>query len=129
MQMDTFCTFLFLIASNFLQSCGDESWKSMAKYCVEDVPNLLKDESLNNVTTLLSHLVESLPANAGDLIKWVIEVRRKEDGESSLSKEEKERLALKVSSFWFADADLLLLAFITHNMICLFTGKSTTASP
>jgi glutathione gamma-glutamylcysteinyltransferase len=71
----------------------------MAKYCVEDVPNLLKDESLNDVATLLSHLVESLPANAGDLIKWVIEVRRKEEGESSLSKEEKERLALKVSSF------------------------------
>ncbi|KAM0827486.1 hypothetical protein ACQ4PT_068194 [Festuca glaucescens] len=76
-------------------SCGDESWKSMAKYCVEDVPNLLKDESLNDVATLLSHLVESLPANAGDLIKWVIEARRKEEGESSLSKEEKERLALK----------------------------------
>ncbi|CAM0913467.1 unnamed protein product [Alopecurus aequalis] len=76
-------------------SCGDESWKSMAKYCVEDVPNLLKDESLDNVTALLSHLVESLPANAGDLIKWVIEVRRKEEGGSSLSKEEKERLLLK----------------------------------
>lgn len=67
----------------------------MAKYCVEDVPNLLKDESLDNVPTLLSHLVESLPANAGDLIKWVVEVRRKEEGGSSLSKEEKERLVLK----------------------------------
>ncbi|KAM3188762.1 hypothetical protein ACQJBY_063446 [Aegilops geniculata] len=76
-------------------SCGHGSWKSMAKYCVEDVPNLLKDESLDNVTTLLSRLVESLPANAGDLIKCVIEVRRKEEGESSLSKEEKERLFLK----------------------------------
>ncbi|KAF7094680.1 hypothetical protein CFC21_096974 [Triticum aestivum] len=76
-------------------SCGHGSWKSMAKYCVEDVPNLLKDENLDNVTTLLSRLVESLPANAGDLIKCVIEVRRKEEGESSLSKEEKERLFLK----------------------------------
>uniref|UniRef100_A0ACD5VB30 Uncharacterized protein n=1 Tax=Avena sativa TaxID=4498 RepID=A0ACD5VB30_AVESA len=76
-------------------SCGDERWKSMAKYCVEDVPNLLKDESLDNASTLLSHLVESLPANAGDLIKWVIEVRRKEEGGSSLSKEEQERLNLK----------------------------------
>lgn len=76
-------------------SCGDGSWKSMAKYCVEDVPNLLKDEGLDNVTTLLSRLVESLPANAGDLIKCVIEVRRKEEGGSSLSNEEKERLALK----------------------------------
>uniref|UniRef100_A0A453J7E6 glutathione gamma-glutamylcysteinyltransferase n=1 Tax=Aegilops tauschii subsp. strangulata TaxID=200361 RepID=A0A453J7E6_AEGTS len=78
-------------------SCGDESWKSMAKYCVEDAPNLLKDESPDNVTTLLSRLVGSLPANAGDLIKCVVEVRRKDDGGSCLSKEEKERLLLKVS--------------------------------
>lgn len=76
-------------------SCGDESWQNMAKYCVEDLPNLLKDESLDNIPTLLSHLVESLPANAGGLIKWVIEVRRKEEGGSSLSKEENERLILK----------------------------------
>ena len=96
MQIDIFDS-PFLIASNFLKSCGHGSWKSMAKYCVEDVPNLLKDENLDNVTTLLSRLVESLPANAGDLIKCVIEVRRKEEGESSLSKEEKERLFLKVS--------------------------------
>lgn len=68
----------------------------MAKYCVEDVPSLLKDESLDNVPTLLSLLLESLPANAGDLIKWVIEVRRGEEGGSSLSKEEKERLIFKV---------------------------------
>ena len=107
MQMDAFSIFLYPIASNFLQSCGDESWKSMAKYCVEDVSNLLKDESLDTVTALLSHLVESLPANAGDLIKWVVEVRRKEEGISSLSKEEKERLVLKVSSFCFPGADLL----------------------
>ncbi|KAF7062480.1 hypothetical protein CFC21_069074 [Triticum aestivum] len=76
-------------------SCGDESWKSMAKYCVEDAPNLLKDESPDNVTTLLSRLVGSLPANAGDLIKCVVEVRRKDEGGSCLSKEGKERLVLK----------------------------------
>ena len=67
----------------------------MAKYCVEDAPNLLKDESPDNVATLLSRLVGSLPANAGDLIKCVVEVRRKDDGGSCLSKEEKERLLLK----------------------------------
>ncbi|XP_006655670.1 glutathione gamma-glutamylcysteinyltransferase 1-like [Oryza brachyantha] len=76
-------------------SCRDESWKSMAKYCMEDVPDLLKDENANNVPALLSRLVKSLPANAGNLIKWVIEVRRKEEGGSGLSKEEKERLVLK----------------------------------
>ena len=105
MQMDTFAVLPFLIGFNFLQSCGDEGWKNMAKYCVEDVPNLLK--SLDNVSTLLSHLVQSLPANAGDLIKWVIEVRRKEEGGSCLSKEEKERLVLKVSSFCLSGADLV----------------------
>uniref|UniRef100_A0A0E0L6P2 glutathione gamma-glutamylcysteinyltransferase n=1 Tax=Oryza punctata TaxID=4537 RepID=A0A0E0L6P2_ORYPU len=76
-------------------SCRDESWKSMAKYCMEDVPDLLKDESVDNVPALLSRLVKSLPANAGNLIKWVIEVRRKEEGGSGLSKEEEERLILK----------------------------------
>ncbi|KAF0911632.1 hypothetical protein E2562_011640 [Oryza meyeriana var. granulata] len=76
-------------------SCRDESWKSMAKYCMEDVPDLLKNESVDNVPALLSCLVKSLPANAGNLIKWVIEVRRKEEGGSGLSKEEKERLILK----------------------------------
>ncbi|KAL6627223.1 hypothetical protein ACP70R_030949 [Stipagrostis hirtigluma subsp. patula] len=76
-------------------SCRDESWKSLAKYCVEDLPNLLKDESVDNVPTLLSHLIDSLPANAEALIKWVVEVRRKEEGGPSLSKEEKERLFLK----------------------------------
>ncbi|XP_062190304.1 glutathione gamma-glutamylcysteinyltransferase 1-like [Phragmites australis] len=76
-------------------SCGNESWKSIAKYCVEDLPNLLKAESPDDVPTLLSHLIESLPANAGALIKWVVEVRRKEEGRPTLSKEEKERLFLK----------------------------------
>lgn len=68
----------------------------MAKYCVEDLPNLLKGENLDNVQTLLSRLIESLPAEAEALIKWVAEVRRKEEGGPSLSKEEKERLFLKV---------------------------------
>uniref|UniRef100_A0A0D9WKN7 glutathione gamma-glutamylcysteinyltransferase n=1 Tax=Leersia perrieri TaxID=77586 RepID=A0A0D9WKN7_9ORYZ len=47
-------------------SCRDESWKSMAKYCMEDLPSLLKDK-----------------------------IRRKEEGGSGLSNEEKERLILK----------------------------------
>jgi len=57
----------------------------------------LKGENLDNVQTLLSRLIESLPADAEALIKWVVEVRRKEEGEPSLSKEEKERLFLKVT--------------------------------
>jgi len=57
----------------------------------------LKGENLDNVQTLLSRLIESLPADAEALIKWVVEVRRKEEGEPSLSKVEKERLFLKVT--------------------------------
>ncbi|KAL6627224.1 hypothetical protein ACP70R_030950 [Stipagrostis hirtigluma subsp. patula] len=79
----------------FLQSCRDESWKSMAKYCVDDLPTILKAEGLNNVPTLLSSLIESLPASAEALIKWVVEVRSKQEGGPSLSKEEEERLVLK----------------------------------
>ena len=67
----------------------------MAKYCVEDLPVLLKAEGLDNVQTILSRFIDSLPANAGSLIKWVVEVRRKEEG-PYLSKEEKERLFVKV---------------------------------
>jgi len=66
----------------------------MAKYCVEDLPDLLKAESLGNVRTILSRFIDSLPANAGSFIKWVVEVRRKEDEGSCLSKE-KERLSVK----------------------------------
>ncbi|CAD6233398.1 unnamed protein product [Miscanthus lutarioriparius] len=82
-------------SSLYTVSCRDESWKSMANYCVEDLPNLLKTENLYNVPTLLSHLIGSLPANAGSFIKWVVEVRRKEEGGQCLSKEEKERLLVK----------------------------------
>ena len=57
----------------------------------------MKGENLDNVQTLLSRLIESLPADAEALIKWVVEVRRKEEGGPSLSKEEKERLFLKVT--------------------------------
>lgn len=79
-----------------MQNCRDESWQSMAKYCIEVVPNLLRDNSVDNVLTILSRLVNHLPPNAGNFIKWVIEVRRQEEGGSGLSKEEEERLILKV---------------------------------
>lgn len=76
-------------------SCRDENWKRMSKYCVEDLPSLLKAGNLDDVPALLSRLIESLPADAESLIKWVVEVRRKEEGGPSLNKEEKERLFLK----------------------------------
>ncbi|KAG8085588.1 hypothetical protein GUJ93_ZPchr0010g7578 [Zizania palustris] len=65
-------------------NCRDESWKSMSKYCTEDLTNLLKDDNVDSVPTLLSRLVKQLPPNAGSLIRWAIEVRRQEERGSIL---------------------------------------------
>nr|XP_010935936.1 glutathione gamma-glutamylcysteinyltransferase 1 isoform X1 [Elaeis guineensis] len=76
-------------------SCRHESWVSMARYLIDDVPILLKSEGLQTVPEVLNIIFKSLPANAGDFIKWVAEVRRQEEDEPRLSMEEKERLAVK----------------------------------
>ncbi|KAL5997095.1 Glutathione gamma-glutamylcysteinyltransferase 1 [Asimina triloba] len=76
-------------------SCKDESWVSTAKYLIEDVPRLLTSEDVNSVQNVLTVLFGSLPANIEEFIKWVAEVRRQEEGGSSLSQEEKARLAAK----------------------------------
>lgn len=105
----------------------------MSKYCVEDLPSLLKAGNLDNVPALLSRLIESLPADAESLIKWVVEVRRKEEGGPSLNKEEKERLFLKVAfpdfCFIFRCWVRLFLPYITHlHFSCSLAGKCTKAS-
>jgi glutathione gamma-glutamylcysteinyltransferase len=97
-------------------SCRDESWKSMAKYCVKDLPNILKAESLDSVPTLLSHFIDSLPANAGSLIKWVVEVRRKEEEGPYLSKEEMERLFVKENVLQQVHDTKLFM--IVHDLQC-----------
>ncbi|KAF6156201.1 hypothetical protein GIB67_030204 [Kingdonia uniflora] len=79
----------------FKQSCKHESWVSTAKYLMDDVPILLKSEDVKDVQNVLSVLFESPPAKFGEFIKWVAEVRRQEDGDISLSKEEKGRLTTK----------------------------------
>jgi glutathione gamma-glutamylcysteinyltransferase len=81
------------------QSCRNENWVGVAKYLREDVPSLVRSETVNSVQGLFSMLFRALPASAGDFLKWVLEVRRKEEGVSSLSPEENDRLALKVSLF------------------------------
>lgn len=80
----------------FLQSCKHESWVGIAKYLMDDVPLLLKSEEVEDIQEVLSVVFMSLPSNFGQFIKWVAEVRRREDGDQSLSPEEKARLALKV---------------------------------
>ncbi|KAI9119976.1 hypothetical protein K1719_008945 [Acacia pycnantha] len=76
-------------------SCKHESWINIAKFLMDDVPLLLKPEDLKNVHKVLSVVVNSLPSNFGDIIKWVAEVRRREDGGLSLSAEEKARVSIK----------------------------------
>ncbi|PSR89752.1 Glutathione gamma-glutamylcysteinyltransferase [Actinidia chinensis var. chinensis] len=77
-------------------SCKHESWISTAKYLVDDVPCLVKSVDVKNVKDVLSVVLSSLPNNFREFIKWVAEVRRKEeDGGLSLSQEEKGRLAIK----------------------------------
>ncbi|KAJ4776314.1 Glutathione gamma-glutamylcysteinyltransferase 1 [Rhynchospora pubera] len=76
-------------------SCRDDNWVKVAKYLREDVPKLVRSETVNSVQALFSLLFRTLPSSAGDFIKWVVEVRRQEEGVSSLSPEERERLNLK----------------------------------
>ncbi|KAK8452651.1 hypothetical protein SEVIR_5G144600v4 [Setaria viridis] len=97
-------------------SCRDESWKCMAKYCAEDLPDILKAESLDNVPALLSSFIYSLPANAGSLIKWVVEVRRKEEDRPCLSKDEKERLLVKENVLQQVHDTKLFM--IVHDLQC-----------
>ncbi|KAG6515981.1 glutathione gamma-glutamylcysteinyltransferase 1-like isoform X1 [Zingiber officinale] len=76
-------------------NCRDESWLSIVKYLINDVPILLKSEDLKSASQVLDCVLKSLPACAGDFIKQILEVRRQEEDGSTLSNEEKERHALK----------------------------------
>ncbi|KZV21500.1 glutathione gamma-glutamylcysteinyltransferase 1-like [Dorcoceras hygrometricum] len=76
-------------------SCKDESWTSTAKYLMDDVPILLSEDSGKDVKNVLSTVFTSLPSNFSEFIKWVAEVRRRDDGDQGLSQEEKGRLAIK----------------------------------
>jgi hypothetical protein len=113
-----------------MQNCRDESWQSMAKYCIEVVPNLLRDNSVDNVLTILSRLVNHLPPNAGNFIKWVIEVRRQEEGGSSPSKEANEMPFLKVILiFHFCCWVSFVPSVQPVNVVCSLAGKDPTANP
>ncbi|KAH6815102.1 phytochelatin synthase 1 [Perilla frutescens var. frutescens] len=76
-------------------SCKHESWITTAKYLMDDVPVLLSSENMKNVKKVLETVFTSLPADFAEFIKWVAEIRRKEDGAQGLSEEERERLGIK----------------------------------
>ncbi|CAN0885857.1 Glutathione gamma-glutamylcysteinyltransferase 1 [Linum grandiflorum] len=75
-------------------SCKQESWTGIAKYLIDEVPVLLKSKDLTDIDKVLQVVFLSLSSNFGDFIKWIAEVRRREDGEN-ISQEEKGRLAMK----------------------------------
>lgn len=85
--------FFFL---NFWQSCKHESWVGIAKYLMDDMPLLLKSKDLKDIQKVLSVVFTSLPSKFEEFIKWIAEVRIREDGGQSLSSEEKARLVIKV---------------------------------
>ncbi|KAL7598028.1 hypothetical protein Lser_V15G27079 [Lactuca serriola] len=76
-------------------SCKHESWIKIAEYLVEDVPKLLSCKDVKDVKDVLAIVFNSLPSKFLEFIKWVAEVRRREDAGQTLSPEEKERLGVK----------------------------------
>ncbi|KAK9201467.1 hypothetical protein WN944_016670 [Citrus x changshan-huyou] len=76
-------------------SCKHENWVGIAKYLLDEVPKIVKSKDFKDFGEVLTVLFTSLPSNFGEFVKWVAEVRRREDGDHSLSQEEKGRLALK----------------------------------
>ncbi|KAL2321068.1 hypothetical protein Fmac_030037 [Flemingia macrophylla] len=76
-------------------SCRHEGWSSVAKFLTEDVPQLLTSEDLKDIQEVLSLVFKSPPSELRGLITWIAEVRRQEDGNITLSEEEKGTLAIK----------------------------------
>ncbi|KAK6259933.1 hypothetical protein SCA6_014407 [Theobroma cacao] len=76
-------------------SCRHKDWNFVAKYLTEDVPLLFTSGYVKDVDDVLCLVFKSAPPNLRELIKWVAEVRRQDDGSTMLGEEEKRRLALK----------------------------------
>ncbi|KAK2984608.1 hypothetical protein RJ640_029114, partial [Escallonia rubra] len=79
----------------YTMSCRHASWSTIATYLVHDVPLILKSKDMKDVQEVLSVVVTSLPNNFSEFIKWVAEVRRQDEGNATLSEEEKGRLSIK----------------------------------
>ncbi|KAJ8534646.1 hypothetical protein K7X08_016374 [Anisodus acutangulus] len=76
-------------------SCKHESWVSISKHLMDDLPVLLSSENVKDIKDVLYTLLSNLPSNFTEFIKWVAEVRRQEENGQKLSDEEKGRLAIK----------------------------------
>ncbi|KAA0061617.1 glutathione gamma-glutamylcysteinyltransferase 3-like [Cucumis melo var. makuwa] len=76
-------------------SCQHEGWNNVIKYLTEQVPLLLKTENVKSVDELLSVVFKLPLQNLKNFIKWVAEVREREDGNLKLNAVEKGKLSLK----------------------------------
>ncbi|XP_076906470.1 glutathione gamma-glutamylcysteinyltransferase 1-like [Bidens hawaiensis] len=76
-------------------SCKNESWVNIAKYLLEDVRELLSSKNVKHVKDVLSIVFSSMPSKFLEFIKRVPEDRITEEGDESLSPEERERLSIK----------------------------------
>lgn len=65
---------------------------------MDDVPLLLSSDTVKDIKDVILTVFSSLPSDFSEFIKWVAEVRRKEDVGQALSQEEKARLAMKVKT-------------------------------
>ncbi|CAI9288431.1 unnamed protein product [Lactuca saligna] len=101
-------------------SCKHESWIKIAEYLVEDVPKLLSCKDVKDVKDVVAIVFNSLPSNFLEFIKWVAEVRRREDAGQTLSPEEKERLDVKEEIL----KQVQEIRLHKHVTDFLFTGKS-----
>ena len=102
-----------------MQSCKNESWVGIAKYLMHDVSLLLKSVDVTDIQKVLSVIFTSLPPNFGEFIKWVAEVRRREDG---ISPEEKARVAIKVLQKFQVHLHISLFPLMVGYQLCsLFT--------
>ncbi|XP_020220484.1 glutathione gamma-glutamylcysteinyltransferase 1 isoform X2 [Cajanus cajan] len=61
-------------------SCKHRNWFKIVKFLLDDIPILLKSEDMKDIHQILSIIVTSLPSNFEEFIKWVVEIRRQEDG-------------------------------------------------
>ncbi|KAL8555264.1 hypothetical protein ACS0TY_003173 [Phlomoides rotata] len=67
-------------------SCKHESWITTAKYFTDDVPLLLSSDNVKDIKDAISTVFSSLPSDFAEFIKWVAEIRGKEDGEEENGK-------------------------------------------
>ncbi|KAL9257804.1 Glutathione gamma-glutamylcysteinyltransferase 1-like protein [Drosera capensis] len=76
-------------------SCHHASWKAAVLYLTQDAPHLFSTTEIKDLHELIAMIFTSAPTGLRDFIAWVVEVRRQEEDNKTVSNEERARLALK----------------------------------